>query len=454
MAKLSSASIRLVQKMNRPNKHGEYPIYLVVCFYGRVEKATGVSCEKKYWDSKRECVKKGCANAPVLNKLLCDVLDRVNSRKNDFEYNGRAYTASMLLEDDVRVEFSARTNVYIRLQEQLLDERKLSYKSVKRYKYAYNKLVEYIGKKDFIVDEVNLSFVKGFAKSLSSKVCDGTIKDIFACVASVWNYAIDKGIVEGSGFPFKEFKFCQRFKRGNRTYFLDSSHIRKLMDYWLDLVIVRNGKLWSYKDGAEDRLMKRTSEEWCLLWFLLMYKLNGSAPIEIALLKSDNCKRIKINNEDYWAIDFKRQKTKRDVHVRWKRDMFAVIGLEHFLGKSRDGIVYPICTKLDTEENMIQQSHRLGGIAIKHLRNAFEKINAETIKSNVENGVNEPLVDVASVVLYTARHTAANHLLNTPNVTVSELATILARSPNTISTYIHELNNDEEIVNITKNMPI
>ena len=44
MAKLSSASIRLVQKMNRQNKNGEYPIYIVVCFKGRLEKATGVSC--------------------------------------------------------------------------------------------------------------------------------------------------------------------------------------------------------------------------------------------------------------------------------------------------------------------------------------------------------------------------------------------------------------------------
>lgn len=40
MAKLSSASIRLVMKKNRMNRNGEYPIYLVVCFSGRVEKAT------------------------------------------------------------------------------------------------------------------------------------------------------------------------------------------------------------------------------------------------------------------------------------------------------------------------------------------------------------------------------------------------------------------------------
>lgn len=30
MAKVSSATIRFVQKMNRKNKNGEYPIYVVV----------------------------------------------------------------------------------------------------------------------------------------------------------------------------------------------------------------------------------------------------------------------------------------------------------------------------------------------------------------------------------------------------------------------------------------
>ena len=58
MAKLSSASIRLVQKLNRMNKNNEFPIYIVVCWKGRVEKSCGVSCLQKDWDSKREVVKR------------------------------------------------------------------------------------------------------------------------------------------------------------------------------------------------------------------------------------------------------------------------------------------------------------------------------------------------------------------------------------------------------------
>lgn len=66
--KTSTATIRLVQKLNRKNKNGEYPIYLVVCFHGRLEKACGISCLEKYWDCRNECIRKSCPNAAVLNK--------------------------------------------------------------------------------------------------------------------------------------------------------------------------------------------------------------------------------------------------------------------------------------------------------------------------------------------------------------------------------------------------
>lgn len=50
MAKVSTATIRLVQKLNRKNKNGEFPIYVVVCFNGRLEKATKISCLPKFWE--------------------------------------------------------------------------------------------------------------------------------------------------------------------------------------------------------------------------------------------------------------------------------------------------------------------------------------------------------------------------------------------------------------------
>lgn len=454
MAKLQSASVRLVQKMNRKTKNGENPIYVVVCFKGRKEKACGISCLPRHWDARRELIKAQCPNAPILNKMLNDIKQRVIDKRNEYELNGRAYTPSMLLDESV-IDFSAKSNVFKSLMDSLVSERRLKYKTKAKYAYAYSKLCEYIGRDDFIVDELNLGFIKDFCKWLSNGIGDGTIRSVLSCISSVWNYGISRKLTDGSEYPFNEFKFTRKYKDNGRDYFLDVSHIVRLKEYWLDLCVVRNGGMWHYKDGALDRLMKRSSKEFGILWFLLCYKLNGSAPIEIGHLKCENCRRMSINGEDYWCIDFKRQKTDTDVRVRWKRDLFSIIGLEHFMGFSSNGYVYPIVGEKNVSDIQIQRSiSKASENAIKWVRKAFQDINGDIIRENVEKGLEQPLIECDKVVMYTARHSLANHLLNSPNVSVRELASILSRSPNTISCYVHQLTNNDEIANVSDNMAI
>ena len=442
MAKLSSASIRLVQKLNRKNKNGEFPVYIVVCFHGRVEQATGISCLEKFWDKKRECIKNSMANAPVLNKMLSDIKQRVIDRKNDFEFNGKIYTPLMLLED-CKVDYNGKSNIYIDVMNRLISDRRLQTSTVNRYKYAYSKLCEYIGRKDFIVDELNVGFIKDFCKWLD--VSDCTKRDICACIASVWNYGIDRKLVDAGEYPFSEFKFTQKFKDGVRDYCIDLINIKKLKEYFLDMIIERNGNRWTYRDGALDRLHKRTSKEWGICWFLACFYLNGSAPTDVARLKVSDCSRIVIDGVDYWKCEFKRKKTDTVVNVRLKRDMFSIILLEHFLGFSgNDGYVYPVIG--DAEGDAIQRRvKKYGNMAIKWVREAFEEINKETIRSNVEKGLEEPLVDVNKVVLYTARHSFASAYLNSEGATVRGAASLLSRSASTISVYIHALQNDRDI---------
>ena len=441
MSRLSSASIRLVQKLNRRMSDGTYPIYIVVCWKGRVEKSTGVSCLVKDWDGKREIVKRSCSNSVVLNQMLYSVKNRVIERRNYFELGEKVYTASMLLED-CKVEYNGNSNIYRDVMNRLINDRRLGTSTRKRYGYAYGKLCEYIGRDDFIIDELNVGFIKDFCKWLS--VSDCTKRDICSCIASCWNYAIDRKLCDVSDYPFNEFKFTQKFKDGVRDYCIDLINIKKLKEYWLDMVIERNGSRWSYRGDALDRLHKRTSKEFGICWFLACFYLNGSAPTDVARLRVEDCSRIMIDGKDYWKIEFKRKKTEAAVSVRLKRDIFSIILLEHFLGFSSDGYVYPIIG--DAEGDAIQRRvKKYGNIAIKWVREAFEVINRRTIESNVVNDVREPLVDVSKVVLYTARHSFASAYLNSEGATVRGAASLLARSPNTISVYIHQLQHDNEI---------
>jgi site-specific recombinase XerD len=134
--------------------------------------------------------------------------------------------------------------------------------------------------------------------------------------------------------------------------------------------------------------------------------------------------------------------------------MFCIIALEHYLGYRKD-FVHPIIGERNIDDIQMQRAcNKASESAIKWVRMAFKDINDEIIRENVEKGLHQPLIECEKVVMYTARHSLANHLLNSPNVSVRELASILSRSPNTISTYIHQLTKDNEIANVTKNMPI
>ena len=451
MTKVSSATVRLVLKKLKANSLGENPIYLSVCFNGRKEKSTGVFISQKYWNAQREEIRKNCPNAPVLNKMINEMKQRVIDRRNRFEYDGKKYTASMLLEDDIKVDLSASSNVYKNIYKEYVAKMGLNDNSIRLYDYNFRILKNYFGREDFLINDITLSEVKKLIKSLG--LSDNSIRGICGRIASVWNYATNKGLVDASDYPFKDWKYSQKYKKGNRTYYIDSVNLRKIYDYFVCHYIKVNGELFSYRDGVEDRLMKRSSREFCLLFFLMLYRLNGSAPVDAALLRCDNCSRVLIDGNDYWKVEFKRKKTGIPVVCLLKRDMLTMVGFERFMGLS-NGYIYPVIKDGMSEKQITNAVAKFCLEANKHLREVCNEINGNTIRRNVKKGLEEPLIDVEKVSLYSARHSFANSYLSQPGASVHGLASLMARSPDTISTYIHQLQGDKEVADAVKDLPI
>ena len=452
MARLSSASIRLVQKLNRQNASGEFPIYIVICWNGRVEKSTGVSCLVKYWDSKRELIKGSCPNAVVLNKTLLDIKNRCIERKNEYEFNQRKYTASMLLDDSIVQDLSANGNVYNQIYRMYIEEKGLKGNSIKLYDYTYNVLRKYFKKDDFLINDITLASIKKMINGLG--LGDNSIRGICGRVAAIWNYAIRKGIVEADDYPFKDWRYNKRFKKENRTYYIDSINLIKIRDYFISHCLDVDGELFSYKEGIIERLMKRSSKEFALMYFLMCYRLNGSSPIDVALLTSRNVSRVNVSGEDYWKVEFKRRKTDIPVTCLLKRDIITMVCFEHYLGRCGGGYIYPVLKNGIEGKQITNAMGKFCSEAVRWLREVSIEINEATVKSNVEKGVEEPLIDVDGICLYTARHSFANSYLSRPKASVAGLASLMARSPNTIATYIHQLKGDMEVADAVKDLPI
>jgi hypothetical protein len=323
--------------------------------------------------------------------------------------------------------------------------------SIRLYDYNFRILKNYFGREDFLINDITLSEVKKLIKSLG--LSDNSIRGICGRIASVWNYAISKGLVDVSDYPFKDWKYSQKYKKGNRTYYIDSVNLRKIYDYFVCHYLKVNGELFSYRDGVEDRLMKRSSREFCLLFFLMLYRLNGSAPVDAALLRVDNCSRVLIDGNDYWKVEFKRKKTGIPVVCLLKRDILTMVGFERFMGLS-NGYIYPVIKDGMSEKQITNAVAKFCLEANKHLREVCTEINGNTIRRNVKKGLEEPLIDVEKVSLYCARHSFANSYLSQPGASVHGLASLMARSPDTISTYIHQLQGDKEVADAVKDLPI
>ena len=287
--------------------------------------------------------------------------------------------------------------------------------------------------------------IKKLIKSLD--LGDNSIRGICGRIASIWNYAIRKGIVDSSDYPFKDFIYSQKYKKDNRTYYLDKCNLIKLRDWFTNRCIDISGELFSYKEGIEKMLEKKSSIEFSCMFFLASFLLNGSSPIDIALLKGENCSRVTIDGVDYWRVEYKRKKTNIPVVCLLKRDILCMVCFEHYLGTAymRDNYIYPILKEGMSDKQITNAIAKFTGYASKNLKVICQEINEATIKNNVEKGLQEPLIETEHMTLYVARHTKANDYLSHPGATLHALATLMGRSANTLATYVHQIKGDRDL---------
>lgn len=449
MAKVQTASVRLVLKRNRSNENGDNPIYLVVHWYGKKERSTGVFIPEKYWNASKEEIRKGYPNAIMLNHMIQEQKQRVIDKRNRYDIEGKVYTPAILLEPD-RVIIG---NSYHVLVENYLIDRHLGFSTERLYRYNIRLLDKFFGRDDYIIEELNVGTIKRFITSLN--IADDTKRTILGRIASIWNYAIEKSIVSEKDYPFREWVYTKQYKTGCRMYYLDDVNLVKIKDWFINRCLNIEGSLYSFKEGIEDRLMERYSIEFTGMFLLASFMLYGSSPVDIALLRVDNCSRVNVDGIDCWELNFKRSKTRRPVKVLLDRDnILTHICFEHFLRTAhlRGGLIYPILKDgIDVHER-INSMNKFCLYGNRNAKDIARVINSATIESNVKNDKDEPLIDVDNFTLYSMRHSFANKYLSQPGANVHALATLLARSPNTISQYIHQINTNKDILNAAKDL--
>lgn len=407
---VSSATIHFKLRTQKVLSDGTSPIMIVIQYHGRKEKSTGFSCRIDQWDTKNECFKRRMSNYTTLNKVLFDMKNGIVNKKLYFEQNHIEYNASMLLEKDE--VSSADSRQFDVIASNMTNERKLGYKRQCAIATAYNSLSNFIGRKNTLITELDNAKITAYIKSLENKISTNTIVNYVSTIFSVIQYAYDNEII--NVFPSKaKSYFKQKHKKAIRHRALNETDILRLKHYF-----------WDMNGDITDRYDKKFS----LGLYLLSYSCFGLAPIDILKLRQNQLTLVEVKGISYYKIETQRSKTNRSVKVFAERDMCSNL-IDPFITTERTHFL-PIFNDEMNEKEMVREARNLYEVVNRNLKRICEDIG------------------IPKFTLYSARHSFCSMAVK-DGKNLGLIASAMGRSVTGMSTYIKNLNTDEDLVNLT-----
>lgn len=443
--KTTIATINLYLRKAKKFADGTYAIYLRCNFHGMYEIPTHYSVQEKYWDKKNQIVKKGYPNYATINLEIQKLKNRAIKRRDNFINIELPYTPRMVLQD-LHIDLTGTSNKCVDLIARYLNEKSPRLNTRNNWNHMKNLLVDY-SSNDVIVNEVNVKFVKGFAKYMINRgISESTCNTLLGKVSCLMNYAVQIGMADKN--PFKEWKYYKEYKRKDNTLYIHPKSIEVMKQMFINECCIVNGNMWHYRDDCDvtEQLVNRRTKLFAKYLYLCGVLFNGLAPIDLCQIKTKDIVIKTIKGNEYYAWDGKRQKTSVGVKVRIKKDMYSNLMIQTMLMFRSGKYFLPV---LDGAENRTddQKTNRITKTLTDlhpKLREWFEEVNQEIIKRNVTDKNNIPLIDL-KCTYYSYRHSYAMlYLINGGNIL--KLATRLGRSVNTISTYVQHLTEETDLI--------
>lgn len=458
--KTDTAIIKLTLRTNKILSNGLHPIMLCVQFHGRKEKSTGYACSKKFWDKQTQSVNQKFPNAALINKEIVDLKNRVIEKKLQFEINKQPYTAEMLL-DNTKIDFCGNDKKFTSIVAQLIKDRQVQPNTIKNYNLLISHLIKFIGNEHFIINQLNVEVVKKFAKYLeTNNIKKNTIRTILSKLASAFNYAIEKEIIKQESYPFKTFKYSKIYPKASFKRALTVQNIQALESHFINEMLyvdLLTSDIY-YRQGVEAKLQQRWTIEFALAIYLLAYKMQGLAFVDMAHLKLEDVKTEEHEIEDekkkYYIINIERQKTGHPVPIVIEVNNINYSLFNIFLQTAhlRENYIFPILKSNDgkykytTKKEIDTALLTSETIVNKNLKKLAKQVNQDIIKFCKKTGQEVPPLIREDITYYSVRHTFATHYAFSPNCNPIMLAKMMGRSITNIQTYINDLTATQDII--------
>ena len=360
---IMNATINAVCYKSKTLKNGEHPIMLRICKHGKMKYVSlGLSVHPKYWDFTKNTPKANCPNKDYIKKIILDKETEYQKQILEFKSNQKEFTVSTLANSIERsTKASTVGEFYVELIAGFKTQNKVGNANI--YRDSHNSLINVTksSKLDFLFTDIDSFWLNRYEKWLLNKNCAPTTMSLlFRTLRSVFNKAIEQGIVKLDCYPFNSFKIS-KFNIKTKKRAITKEEIKRIMEL----------------DVSNERPLIQLSKD----LFIFSYLQGGINLTDTAHLKYENITNGK--------VEYIRQKTKGLINIPLQVEALKIIQKYSNSDANSSDYIFPILNR-KVHITAIQKYNRIHKIIGKVNPNL--KLIAQ--KAKIE----------ANLTTYTARH--------------------------------------------------
>lgn len=469
MPRLSSPSFKVVIK-GKALSDGTYPIRIQSNWHGQSEVGLGISLPSlSDFDKARQRVRKTVPNHQLINQTIeqrllvvrQDYLSKVASGVTDFTAKG---LLDCLRSESVPVDNSLVSSCF----DHVMNGK--CFGTSNFYKVTKNHVIRCYGDVPMrtITDgEKFMSYLRG--RGLK----ESTMRTVATLFGAVWADAVERHLIPYDvEFPIKK-SVIKRLSRNSSLLFLNEYQLELLYEHYLmsvlelrnagDIIVANevmkkmNSTLRSHHDLefklSYEEIIKRGSMTWAEAIFGCMVFCGGASPIDLGKMKlGEGFKEVIIGGKRYWKVSGLRSKTNKPFNRNIPVNALTSAFLLPFINTaaSRGGYVFNVMRlgsdddkDLSDNRNQRIRMDAFSNLINPKLKELWDVLNEKIKHENSLRHSKKGLIDTGCTI-YSARHCFGTvHLSRSGNI--HALCSEMGRSASGITTYIHQLTDDEKL---------
>jgi len=208
---MNSTTINVVCYKSKKLANGENPLMIRICKDRKTKYISlGISIHPQYWNFTKNAPKNSCPNKELIQKIINDNLNKYSELLLTLKASNKDFTVSSLIENLNPVAVKKYTvlellDIHIN---QLVQEDRLGYASV--FKELKRALLDFNKHLNIHFSEIDVQWLKNYENYFRQRKLGGnTISIRFRCLRTLYNMAIEKGIVKYEHYPFRIYKISK-----------------------------------------------------------------------------------------------------------------------------------------------------------------------------------------------------------------------------------------------------